>query len=409
MAGRLNLRPIYDPNELTGGERISRGIGAALGEYAQHQEAGRQDESRRRAAGQVMTTQGEGGIDRLRSLGRRLIGRGQPDVTPNVLAPPPDWNGRPAAPTSRIIPASGIVDETQPPDRPVFSPRSPSPAPALAQTPNRAVATPPVIPAGPAPAGRSAPRTIGSALDAYTEQDAHGNTWTIDPNRDANRKLATDQAELSMKDDMSNKNDEDKIAALMSAGMPAGEARARVLNNVVKYDTEFGIQQKPNTAMTFDQRRTLSQEHDAREASIRERLAKLSAAGRQNGPEALELRRQALDLSRERLDMQRTQGEDRARGADVGRETTIGNAINSTLTKDPIAQSTMTPEQRTAEAKRAKERDTHLGNAASEAARLKNSHASADQARARAQALRAAGKTPEQIRAAMTSEGYRIH
>lgn len=411
MAGRLNLRPIYGRDEQTGGERIAQGIGSAIAGYEQHQQAGSADEAKRRAAGQVMTTRGEGGFDRLRSLGRRLIGRSdEPQSTP--LAPPPEWSGRPQAPTSRIIPASGIVDDTTPPDAPVIQQgRSMDRAPQIQQTPNRAP-LPPVggeaTPLGGAiPAG--APRNISTALKSYTEKDDYGNEWSIDPNHAQNQKLAGDRAELEMKDEFAERGTKRSIDAATSAGMPAAEANARVRTGTMRYDEQFGQRMRPSTAMTFEQRRQLSTEHDQREATIRTKLGELAATGRANGPEALQLRREALELSKERLQMQREQGDDRARAGDVGRETNIAGAISSTLTKDPIAQTMLSPEQKAAEARRAGERDTHLKNAATGQRTVHNSHATQTEARARAQALKAAGKTPDEIRAAMQAEGYRVH
>ena len=368
---RLNLRPIYDQNELTGGERITRGIGGAIDAYSQHQDVARQDESRRRAAGQVMTTQGAGGVDRLRNLGRRLLGRGDPEVTASSAPPPPGFNPALASrPTERITPTRVAVDNTMPPDAPMFG--GGAMGGALAQRPSMSMAqdrTPmPAPAAAPMPTGPMRPRTIGSALDSYTENDNNGNTWTIDPNRDANRKLAADNAEMNMKEDRTHQSDEEKIASLTSAGMPAAEARARVLNNVVRYDQTFGQQVRGATGVS-------QKDWMAREDARQKHRLDMETAHNAGKITSQQLAQERLALQREEVQDRRDQFNQRQGDSGVTRELGITGAIERTLTKDPIAASIQTPDQKAAEKKRIDMRDKHLNRAVTDNERNNNRRA----------------------------------
>lgn len=395
---RLNLRPIYDRDELTGGERIAQGIGGAIDAYATHQEQGRAEESRRRAAGQVMTTRGEGAVDRLRSLGRRLTGR--------------NANTNP----ERIIPASGIVDETLPPDNPVLgTSTAPSatpvpPAPIMPRQGGVSMGGRPVIPArnNPMPVVASSavapqpspltPHTIGNAIDKYTEDDNFGNQWTVDPNYAANRALTASRAELQQKDEFSEQGTRRSVDALTAAGMPRAEAEARVRTNTVRYDTEFGQQPRGGSSqadkLSFEELRQKN----------RKEIAQLSASGRLTSQE---IARRRLELDEDERNWRRDHAEDNARASDVDRDVKIGGLLNSEVKPDPYGL--MSPEDKAKQERTARERDRRVTSASQGADRLKNSHATREQAQARARALRAAGKSPAEIAATMTAEGYKVH
>ncbi|MEP6990078.1 MAG: hypothetical protein ABJA80_04040 [bacterium] len=387
---------------MTGGERISRGIGTALGQYQQHQEMGQADEARRRAAGQVMTTQGEGGFDRLRSLGRRLLGRGDNPVS---SAPPPTFSQPQMA--GRVLPMQGFSNET-PPQEPAMMGGT-----ALAQTPNHATPTPAVV-AAPAP---RAPRTIGSALDSYTENDNHGNTWTVDPNREANRQLAAQDAQtrnaMDTKDEYKTRDENDLADAYAKAKMTGDErdiGAFRAKSGTFKYDEEFGAP-RPQAHETPAEHAARDQANIAARGVISEKLSRLNAAGRGNTPEArqlqMELRKRSLDQGDRRLDLYSAESERRANQADFTNQKGIAGLIGSSIPKDPLGIAP--PAQKAAIARGTAQRDQVVRGAATQADRIAHGHATPEKKSARIRELMSAPNAdPAKVRAQMLSEGYRF-
>lgn len=363
MAGRygLNLRPLYGRDEQNPGDAFASGISSAI---KQHMLEGEQD-SQRRAAGQVKVK--ETGIrDRIGGVVQKVRGVfGAPDVQPT----------QPFNPNAMI--AAGVP-------MPAPGPMAGATAPGL---------TPSYAPPPPAQHGLDAARpSIGAAIQPYEDQDTHGNTWKVDPLygarvADAGRSIG----------------DQDKIDALVRAGMPAAEAEARVKNNVVRYDETFGEGPRAGRGggLTFEQRKKLQDDAIA----SRNRIAELTRGGRQNTEE---YRQEMLKLRKHEADLREQEMGERGSRADVAQETTIAGAIDRTIPKDPITQATATEQQKADYAKRGTQRDAHLKNAEQGLQQRKNAKASREQVQARAQALQRQGKTREQIAAQLRAEGYKV-
>lgn len=91
----------------------------------------------------------------------------------------------------------------------------------------------------------------------YTVKGPEGMTGTIDPLYGARvssaGKMMDYAFERGARQDEENQSNEEKIQSLVDAGMPEDQARAKVLNNVVSYDEQFG-RRTATSGLSFDQR-----------------------------------------------------------------------------------------------------------------------------------------------------------
>lgn len=258
------LRPIYDENEPTLGEGLTRGISTAIEEWEKRREADRQERNTMAAAGGVPIPAGPQPsiMDRLRGIGQRVrdsIHGTQPSVRPARDGIPA---GAPPA-----LPANVPV-ETVRSGLPTRITGMPQPGVSMQQqTPRRSM--------NGIAAGQSADSPIGNALGNYTYEGIGGQKYSVDPLHQA-------RVQAAAKGMSRDAEQEKSIAALVAAGMPENEARARVLTNTVRYDTEFGQQSRARSSgLTFEQRQQLQNENNA----VRLEIARMARAGKQNTDE----------------------------------------------------------------------------------------------------------------------------
>jgi hypothetical protein len=390
----LALRPKYGADEKTRGEYMEQGIGAAIKGVLDYQEAGRQERNTMGAAGATRlptdpaNTPG-GRWDAVKRGVGTLLGRGGAAVQPTqpIAGAPSSAMPQsivPLPPTTVAPPRPRIATSMQE----AMSMSQPSPnqgfdsshpasfdaAPAMTATPTNPAINAPVA------AARSGARGIAGALEPYTYEGVHGDRYSVDPAHAERQKIA-------VAEEAKTRTEEDQIASLVAAGMPAAEARARVLNNVVRYDEQFG--QRPRTGgvsqTDWNAREELRQRH-------RVEIERLHAAGRLT---STQLQQERLKLQQEEAADRRAAAQERAGREDVKGDVTIGNAIE-------------TEAQKADRERKERARDARIGSASTAQDRLKNSHASRETVAARARTLQAAGKTREQIAAQLRAEGYRV-
>lgn len=142
----------------------------------------------------------------------------------------------------------------------------------------------------PPPAANGAPQpssNIAGAIQKTIYEGRNGQRYEIDPMRQQNIALAGKRAEAGVEDEIAQGRErrtqatktaeQDRaIKALTDAGMPAAEARARVLTNTVRYDETFGAQR--NAPMTQAERLEIQDRIDKRT----QEAARLRAAGLEN-------------------------------------------------------------------------------------------------------------------------------
>jgi hypothetical protein len=377
----LRLRSIYDPNEQTGGEQFQRGIGAAIAEKENDVAA----DNARRAQGQVLTKQtgvadrARGMVNRVRGAASGIAGMIHPEATPPFVQPSP------AAVNAGI--AAGVT----PPTQPAMNTAAPGLTPSYPQP-----VAPPMTPAqhglaGARPAGAPGVGGIASAIQPYDEQDTHGNTWSVDPLHAA--KVAEAGRSLG---------EEDKIAALTAAGMPEAEARARVLNNVVRYDETFGQRPRSTGVSQKDwlERQQVAQ-RDRIELERMRQSGKIST--REYQQRNLELKSRELDI---RESGQGMAAEGRYTNTEQGQE-----RIDYSRGKepDPVAASMETPEAKAGRVKANASGDKHAKNVAAVQERRKNALVT-DPATLLAERKRliGTGMTKEQATADMRARGYNV-
>jgi hypothetical protein len=400
----LNLRPIYGPDEEPGSVTAARGIGGALQQYLARSDAERQERNTVAARGGVRVddpANSPGG--RFDALKRRVRGVfGQGDEQPPSAVPderPPFMGGtapqpiagqslqpvtgtqgsnpvaRPRLAASMEEAMRGTTDEGLPIGASQPGPRGSLPS-SLPSEVNRAVSS-------------STRRGIASAIQPYTYETAGGDKYQMDPVHDER-----------VKDALKSEHEEQQIQALVDAGMPEATARAKVLNNVVRYDETFGQRYGRGSSLTFEQRKALQ---DASIAARRE-LADLAARGRES---TAEYRQKLIELRENDQRLREAGQEDRAANADVGNETKIAGQYGAQVPKG-IAAVTASPEQKAAGDRAAREQSKHLGNAVSAQQRRVNGRASREAVAARARQLQQGGKSREEIAATLRAEGYRV-
>lgn len=321
----LNLRPKYAPGELTGPERFSQAAGQAFDAYAANDAANRDEENQMARAGatRLPDEPQQGVMDRLRGIGgaiRRTLGGGgtpqgtppfapgqvgQPDIT-RLQAPRVPGRG----PSTEFVDPNRQFNEGGTPadgGRPMPFPTRRSPAdqlaaapstdmPGVESTPNRygGYGAPPVeSPAQQTPqGGASRPTTIGDAIKPIVLRGRGNSRYEVDPLRE--QKIALQGRELEKNADEQrqiagegrkqaslNENQSRQIRALTDAGMPADEARARVLTGTVRYDETFGQYRPNNGNLSPDERSKLQKQKD--DAAYQRAL--LGQQGKQNTEE----------------------------------------------------------------------------------------------------------------------------
>lgn len=359
MAGRLNLRPIYGRDELSPGEGVQRGIAAALA--AKQQEVA--EDNARRAHGQVMTSEATvgsriGGIaDRLRGI----FSRGE---------------------TPPAIPAEAAEALAKPPELQRNGQ-------SLGPIPSTVAATP-------------GTHGIAGRLAAYEEQDAHGNSWRVDPNvaADAARAnaVATRRDELGVEDEAKERTTRRAIDAATAAGMPAAEADARVRTGTMRYDERFGAGQPQRRRSVAEEKELIAYRSERKLLEDKQKThAGLTPAERER---MFQLRERAQDLQERGLATREELG---IVNADI-RAGTAMQAPNA----NPLNNTMKTDAQRAADEAQAKEGAKRVRGAAGAIDKIKNRRAPREAVAARAQALKGTGKTREQIRAQLIAEGYNV-
>lgn len=411
----LNLRPVYGRDEPTFGEQLSRGIQFGLDTYEKRREAERGEQNEVLSRGGTRLPDAapsgiEGAVRRgARGIGDllgRAIGR-RPSLEPTgtFVESRPSEPGRfpmderlPQTPDPDQIVTDAILRRVVPPA---------APQGALPPTPRGSVQGPSIAPNPGLPALNTA-GTQNYGERSFDYQGIGNRRYTMPQTGErerTNRMLEYGQ-QTAIKEGAHTREQEDEIAALTAAGMPANEARARVLTNTVRYDEEYGPQR--SHSLTYEERSKLSAEHDQRMAEIRARLARLTGAGRGNSPEAMDLRRRALELNERKF---AASGE---RGA-ASTETAIGSQEQRAVKPDPYGM--LSDEEKAANAVRQRQADEtrgrareHAGNAATIArgANAPSGTPTLQTARAEEARLISAGMTREQARKSMKAKGWPI-
>lgn len=402
MAGRfgLNLRPVYGADEQTGPEQVQRGIGSAIDSYMALKEQGRQERNTMAAAGAVRQPRSapQGIMGRVRRAIGADDGYGEPGMPAPAAMPQPVGAG----PTPAFNPNTATTGDT---NRQIaggvmpMTPPRPNIASSMAEAMNMGH-TPgmngnPAADAAPSPVAASTPtspavhRGISSALQPYTVEGAQGDRYSVDPLH-----------EQRVKDGLSSEHENEQIQALVDAGMPEATARAKVLNKVVRYDETFGQKTRGGSVSQTDWAAREAQ----RQANRRE-MEQLHQAGRISSQE---LQRRRLDMEREAAEDRRNAAADRSSNEDVRNETAIAGQYGKRVPNNPVAAAMQSPAEKAASDKARREADKHLGAAVDAQTARRNAKAPQTQAAARARALKAAGKSREEIAATMTAEGYRI-
>jgi hypothetical protein len=122
------------------------------------------------------------------------------------------------------------------------------------------------------PATASTRPSIGTALaqDGDVERGIyhgpHGQTAVMPTAQ------GREQRQTAAKEAVTSRHEQEQIDALTAGGMPAAEARARVLTNTVRYDDVFGQQQRGGlSGGEFDRREAEKQNYRLQLADLRER------------------------------------------------------------------------------------------------------------------------------------------
>jgi hypothetical protein len=280
----LNLRPIYDQADMVPWQQsLSQGIGNAISSYADRQARKRAEQNQAAAAGgvELPPEPQPSFMDRLHNVGSSISRVIHGEQTPPT-ATGPQKDGvvqTPVTPDAQmpVVPRVRTEGGYATPNRPSIFP----------QTTTAAINGPPPTRSTGSPAAPRSfagqPTTIGSAIKPYTYHGEFGN-YSIDP-------LYGARVQTEAHDMASHQHEEEQIAALVNAGMDPTMARAKVLNNVVRYDEQFGQQYRGRggSALTYEQRVDLLNRNNA----VRLQVARMAAAGRQNSSE---YRQKALEL-----------------------------------------------------------------------------------------------------------------
>lgn len=361
----LNLRPIYGPDEEPGSVTAARGIGGALQQYMQRSDANRQERNAVAARGGVPvddpSNSAGGRWDAMKRRVRGVFGQGDEPFTPppvgdtnaaisRGIQPIVADNGtRGSAGWNERLPTVTGTQGSNPVARPriaasmeeAMSGMAADGTPIGAGTPRGAL---PQMESGAQRAiSASTRRGIASAIQPYTYETASGDKYQIDPVHDER-----------VKDALKSEHEQDQIQALVDAGMPEATARAKVLNNVVRYDETFGQQRRGNGISNTDWAA-----REAQRQKNRVELERLHAAGRMSSQE---LQRRRLDMEEEAAQDRRDAAAERSANADVTNETKIAGQYGSQVPKG-VAAVMQSPDEKARADRAARERDKHLGKA----------------------------------------------
>lgn len=407
----LNLRPIYGADEEPGSVTAARGIGNALGQYMQRSDANRQERNAVAAKGGVPIDDPSNSVggrwDAVKRRVRGVFGQGDEPFTPPPVG---DTNAAISRGVQPIVADNGTrgsagwnermptVTGTQG-SNPVARPRiaasmeeamrgtADDGTPIGAGTPRGAL---PQMEQGAQRAiSASTRRGIGDAIKPYTYETAGGDKYSIDPVHDER-----------VKDALKQEHESEQIQALVDAGMPEATARAKVLNNVVRYDETFGQQRRGNGISNSDWAARESQ----RQANRKE-MERLHAAGRISSQE---LQRRRLDLEEEAAQDRRDAAGERAANADVTNETKIAGQYGARVPKG-VAAVMQSPEEKARADRAARESDKHLGRAVSAQERRTNARVTdAASLLGERRRLMQGGMSKEAATADMKRRGYNV-
>lgn len=418
---RMRLRSIYDEGEPTLGEGIQRGLGEALGYYAQRRETARQEGNAAGAAGGVRLPDApQPSIrQRLGGIGRRIgevihgSAGGPPQLEPTGTFAPSRYPGErpfhgdfvpdeergetPGMPDPDDIVTGAITG--QHPFRKVVPPMGP--VGALPPSPRILPGGPTAPMGGPNLAVQNGLPTISAASPerTYEYQGADNSRYRMPQTgeRERSNRMLEYGAQIQMKDAMQHRSDEEKIKALVDGGMSPTEARARVLNNVVRYDDEYG-QQRSSGALTYEERANL----ERLKASLRVKVANGTATS-QDRQKLRELQERRLGLDERKFQNTVESGAARVEATTAATEAR-GIPTNPrdrrALERNPAAKAEVEARQQRV--------DAAIARARSSADRARNRVADRATAAARARSLKAEGHTPADIARIMQAEGFRV-
>lgn len=412
----LNLRPRYAPDELTGGERISQSIGSALDSYMQEQDARRAERNQMAAAGaRPMEGPADPGVmGRMRGIGsaikRRFLGDDSgPSVMQTGLQTGTDM-ARDGFGASHISPPvmGAPTPEIDMKGRVRGTNNFPT-ATMAGSTPS--MAAPPAAPGR--PTFEQTPRGIGAALQPYTMEGRGGAKYSVDPLYGQRVATAGHEMEANATEARRTATENAQISAMVAAGMDEPTARAQVLTNTVRYGEEFGAYRRPPAqGMTQADRLQVEAVRQANRKNLEDARYQHAQALQSGNADAV--RRAGLALQTAEFEYRKS--EDRAkafeRTADDAARTVPTNPIDRS-----IAEST--PEGRgritTAESTAAANRDS-AGRVRTGAAAIRPDDSAVggrpkftpDQTRARAQALKAQGKTKLEVYEMLKREGHNV-
>lgn len=423
---RFHLRSIYDENEPTVGEGIMRGVQGGLDWYAQRRETARQEGNTIGAAGgEKLPDAPRPSIrDRLRTLIHpsewgNMGGMGQPPLRPTGTFAPTSYPGEghmpgdfapesypgegqqpgPAGVNGGIAAALGSYRGAGDLSR-VVQPTPP--VGALPPTPRLGIGVPQMTPAPPVDAptlATDSPSSPARRERTFEYQGSDGARYRVPQTgeRERENQMLEYENRATYADRLSHQHQAEQISALVAGGMDPAEARARVLNNVVRYDDTFGQQRAGS--LTFDERERL----ERLKASLRLKVS--------NGTATSADRARLRDLQERRQDLAERKfetGNDRAAAqAEMG----MAGIRQRGVVTDPMDRQMMTPEQQRENSRRQAQVDEQLGRAATSANRARNRTASEAQVKARIGELR---KPPfnitdkARLREQLQAEGYPV-
>jgi hypothetical protein len=374
-------------------EKVMPAIGSAIDQYQRKQDADRTEENQIAAQGGTPIGAPEPSrLDRVRQFLRKKVLGGTDPGAP--AAPAPVQSGVADTPVTTQVPAvqgftapggSSLLGGATPtppaaPPRRIGDalvydpstvgapdPRSSSffgggtpattaspaanPAPVVRSGPGNAP-TPPVAAASPASG------SIGDALKPYTYTAGSGQKYAIDPMRASNMARAAKrgeaQDEIDIKSADRDKSQRDQIQALVDAGMSPAVARAKVLNNVVKYDETYG-QQHPGV-MTQKDRLLVQDRIDARQKDAQKAALRLEALRQQGRTGTREFQQLSIQLRAQQQDDANDRAILAADEAEAGRAERAVTTLqtNPVVSATPEGQKAITAAQTAAEAARTK-------------------------------------------------------
>ncbi len=149
------------------------------------------------------------------------------------------------------------------------------------------------------------PSTPGRRPQPYQVTGMGGQKYTMDPMYASNVALAGKEDEYGAAERHKQVEQDQQIQALVDAGMDPKVARAKVENNVVRYDETYGEGKRAGAALTYQQRVDLANKAAEKASALQSQRdvaamqrARLMAAGQQNTAQfhQNELALQRLDI-----------------------------------------------------------------------------------------------------------------